>query len=463
MLRASPLLLLLACTPDPGGPDAAPKDDTASSVALPAPTTRLHDDFGSLVYAAWDQPVEATTWVTYTFDGTTLETPHVLTPVGPTEVLLLGVPYGVDVALHVTTEDTAGPDATITTESLPDGLVVPEEVSGDEALQDPSLRYLYMSMSERPSGANVGLTEDWWVFILDRQGRVVWARKTPPDAASLQPRVSYDGHRLLLDESTFWGDLDHGAASRLLSMTIDGTVEQTWQTPGMHHPYVQIADGSILYGAWDGNNETLEQLSPDGTQRRVWSCADALAERGLSDLLDQSTCASNTLAWRASDDTVLFSMYTLFTVFEIDRATGATLRTYGQLDGSWAMDPPEAGFWWQHGVHWTDEGTLLVSTYETERGVDTIVREYTPDPDTQTLHETWNMGLGSGIWGQYMGEPHRLENGNTLHNTGSEPRLREGTPDGTIVWDVNFRQRSGSRSEAWMGRSTPITDLYDFL
>jgi hypothetical protein len=50
-----------------------------------------------------------------------------------------------------------------------------------------------------------------------------------------------------------------------------------------------------------------------------------------------------------------------------------------------------------------------------------------------------------------------------LHNTGSEPRLREGTPDGAIAWDVQLGQYDGSREESWMGRSTPVSDLYEFL
>jgi hypothetical protein len=54
-----------------------------------------------------------------------------------------------------------------------------------------------------------------------------------------------------------------------------------------------------------------------------------------------------------------------------------------------------------------------------------------------------------------MGEAHRLPNGNTLHNTGSDSRLREFAPDGTVVWELDWMG-----NDVEIGRSTPITDLW---
>ena len=56
-----------------------------------------------------------------------------------------------------------------------------------------------------------------------------------------------------------------------------------------------------------------------------------------------------------------------------------------------------------------------------------------------------------------MGEAHRLPRGNTLHNYGTAARIREVTPEGEVVWDVGFSQGS------WLGRTTPIANLYDLL
>ncbi len=49
-----------------------------------------------------------------------------------------------------------------------------------------------------------------------------------------------------------------------------------------------------------------------------------------------------------------------------------------------------------------------------------------------------------------------LGNGNTLHNCGSGARVREITPAGEVVWDLTFS------SGTYLGRTTPIDDLYAF-
>ncbi len=78
------------------------------------------------------------------------------------------------------------------------------------------------------------------------------------------------------------------------------------------------------------------------------------------------------------------------------------------------------------------------------------------DEKTETLTEVWNFGIGDGLWSRNMGEAHRLPNGNTQHNYGETARLREATPDGTVVWDIDWG------SPRVIGRTTPIRDLYDF-
>ena len=51
---------------------------------------------------------------------------------------------------------------------------------------------------------------------------------------------------------------------------------------------------------------------------------------------------------------------------------------------------------------------------------------------------------------------HRLANGNTLHNYGSDGSIREVTTDGDLVWGMEF---DGTRL---MGRSVFIEDLWAF-
>ncbi len=66
--------------------------------------------------------------------------------------------------------------------------------------------------------------------------------------------------------------------------------------------------------------------------------------------------------------------------------------------------------------------------------LETVAREYELDEETMTLRQVWAFGEGQGLHAHTAGEALRLPNGNTLHNYGSFGRLREVTPDGTIVW-----------------------------
>lgn len=450
----TPWWLLAAClAPDPG--DAAP-----DPLPVEAATASLHPDVGSVVVVRWDQLASADTWVEYHLpDEGWRATPRRATAAGAQEALILGVPYGTPIRWRVAADTGHGAqvdaEATLETGPLPEGVPEVRAASGDPDAWDPSLAFLVLSLSDLPEPGDYALFSRWWVLIVDRAGRVVWARRTPGDAVSLHPRVSADGRALLVDESTFWASYDGGQASRVHRMALDGTVSATWDTPGLHHPFTDTDDGALLWNAWADEDETIEELAADGTRRSIWRCGAYTATVGVGD-----TCGSNTLSWSATTGTLLFSSYTLDTVFEVDRASGDTLRTFGQLDGSWSMDPEKADLWMQHGVHWTDAGTLLVSTYRSPRVEETVVREYVVDAPALTLRETWSFGVGDGVWGRYMGEPHRLPGGNTLHNTGSMPRVREATPDGTVVWDLDWSIGEDEAENPWLGRSTPVADIY---
>ncbi len=83
-----------------------------------------------------------------------------------------------------------------------------------------------------------------------------------------------------------------------------------------------------------------------------------------------------------------------------------------------------------------------------------MVREYALDRKDRVLREVWRFGDGDGIRATNAGEAHRLPGGNTLHNTGTTPRIREITPEGDVVWDLAF---SGTKL---MGRMVLLPDLY---
>jgi hypothetical protein len=237
-------------------------------------------------------------------------------------------------------------------------------------------------------------------------------------------------------------------------MTIDGAVLETIDAPGMHHCFIEMPDGSILWGAADGfDSERIMRRWPDGTVTTVWDCVPFYDSLGLVDW-----CHTNSIVYDEPTDTLLLSFPTDDTfVLEVDATTGDELRWFGHIPGSWSFDAPTSAFQYQHGVTWTDQGTLLLSSQLSPSNEDALVREYTVDEGTQTLTQIWSFGAGDGIDAVNAGEAHRLPNGNTLHNTGTTPRVREITAGDQVVWDLVW---PGDRL---LGRTVFVTDLYALL
>ncbi len=440
-------LVMMACKPT--DPDPSP-DAVLAATDLRA---EVLETMGSVVALRWSQAVTGSARATFSIEGEDpQQTPIIDAQVGDNELLLLGVPFDGEVtwSLTLTADDgsvlTTDP-ATTLTDPLPEGVPQVDEISGDPDAWDAAARFVLTSMNGEGAASSRA-----WTFIIDRQGRVVWALETPTQRTTLHARRSHDGSEILIDHNSFWAIFDGGEASQVVAVGIDGVIAETIDTPNLHHPFTELADGTLVWGASTGfyADEVIRQRTPDGTVTDLWSC-----EALLDALSVDEYCGSNTLFWREESDTFLFSLYSVDSVIEVDHATGATLNTFGHLPGSWAFDPEESAFWWQHGVHVTSAGTLLVSTKAGEDVAETVAREYALDEHTQTLTEVWSFGIGEGVYGSEMGEAHRLTGGNTLQNYGSTARIREATPAGEVVWDATWSRGN------YIGRSEVIADLYD--
>ncbi len=408
----------------------------------------IHDDHGSIVVVSWQQLEANEGWVEYSADGSTwMRSPERALEEGAQDQLLLGVPYGADVSLQLVQTGetgTATSDAvTISTDKLPGGIPKGELMSADPARYDADRPYLLAGVYD-------------WTVIIDRQGEVVWAAETPLMRSTLQPQPSADGTEILVDHGSFWALFDGGERSTVQRMAIDGTVIATHDTAGLHHPFNELPDGSIVWAAMGGDDETLERLTPDGRQETIASCRELLG----GDYDGKGYCGSNTIRTSPDGGSLLWSLYSHDTVLEVDLDTGQALRQFGHHPGSWAFDPPSSAFWWQHGAYYTDDGTLLVSSYVADEDDELVVREYELDDANQTLRQVWSFRGSEAVHGETMGEAWRLPGGNTLHNYGEGQRIREVTPDGAVVWDLDF---SGGGLVWELGRSTPVEDLYDFM
>ena len=427
---------------------AALADDAAGVEGVQA---RLHEDFGSLVYASWTQLEAGTMHVAWYVDAGEWKTsPAVEVAAGETaEQLLLGVPYGTVVTYYVVrtvdgVEHWSAP-RTKETDPLPLDVLAPTVHVLDEAGVYGDGEYLFTSLNETTGGWTQGT---YWAFIIDRKGRVVWARETESNKWTIYARVSLDGDDLMLDEATYWSDFGSGEGGRVVRLKIDGTEVGSVDMPGLHHAWVELPGEQYAYGqATDDHNEYLTLVDPaKKTSTPIWECGATWSS---------TYCQSNALWYYEAGDSFLYSFYTHDTIVEIERTTGAELHSWGRMS-EWTFDPTTSQFDWQHGANYTDAGTLLTSSQLDEGSKDCVVREYTVNESANSLDEVWNFGTEDGIACNTAGEAHRLPNGNTLHNYGSNGRTREAMSDGTVVWDVEW---DGERLQ---GRSIFLEDLYAF-
>lgn len=478
------VLQLLGCDasdpPAPGPADVASpgidsgQPDTAADKEPPEPvevTAEVVEGLGTVVRVYWEHPEAAPTRLAFRVVGDSdwMHSPVVDTAAGPASQLILGVPFDADVEYRVLSgaEETAlAPAQTVRTGPRPEMLPEPIILANDPTLWSEDTPYIITSMNSA-GDSRYGL---WWVFVMNRDGEVVWAQQSGEDWISRHVSVSHSQQRLLVDHNTAWSLLDGGQASTIVEMTLDGTIHHTYPTPGLHHAFVPLPEDRLAWAARYARSERLMTIGRDGAVEEVWDCQTFQTEvlnegntgwggfpgdKDASGML--STCGSNALWWHEETDRFLYSFWSYDTVLEIDHQSGELVRSFGQTPGSWSFSPQQSAFWWQHGALYTAAGTLLVSTKDRRGGTETLVREYALDEEKQQLIEVWSFGEGRGIYGPYMGEAHRLANGNTLHIYGAGGHMAEVTALGEIAWEVTWE------GDQHNGHTTLWDDLYALL
>ena len=289
---------------------------------------------------------------------------------------------------------------------------------------------------------------NYYTMIFDREGRVVWAHLAPDEHWTLYTQVALTGDHILWDEATYWSDWGDGEGGKIHRWYLDAEISEI-PTDGLHHAFVQMPpDGETLI--WGSkyharNTEALVEMTEGETEATVlWTCADDWP--GVED------CESNCVYYSPERNSIFYSFYTNSSLVEIDYDTLETKWWAGEVEDGYAFDPEDTQFYWQHGVTWTPDDTLLLSS---TRGGNTTLREYTIDEPGETLHEVWEYDSGSHA--DTNGDAWRLSNGNTLHVVGSASNVYEVQSDGTKVWEIDW-----GRSNL-MGRGQFIEDLYDLV
>lgn len=433
-----PLLLLavLGCTSDDAKKTG---DDTAIPIPLTAEVSdlawTLDDDIRALGKVTWTQAAAVdATWVEFRVgDEDWRSSPAASGEPGAHEAWVAGVPYGATVEFRVGNEaggQTAVSDsAEGTTDALPPELELPTlDVPLPEVLE-PGVEWILVSLTTPKNGG--------WKVILDREGRIVWAQL----GAGGSMRVSVDGTQILSDEI-------EGGVYR---MRLDGTIVESIELPGLHHSFMEVSENALLYTGKEDGRDGVWERTADGTLTKLFDCATFWEEHAAG-----SPCDGNTLNWRESDDTVLFSSDNDNTVVHLTRS-GEVLAYWGQLEGSGTFASSDERWWKNHSPIWTDDGTLMVSSWLSPDDHTLVAREYAVSDTAPNLTQIYLCDMNAGILAEFSGETRRFDNGNTLLNYGPGATIREYTPDCEKAWEVAW-------PEGWrLHRLTTLSDLYPLL
>ncbi len=374
------------------------------------------------------------------------------------ETLLLGLGARTDVCVRLVVA-IDGVEQTSEERILETGIlerVVPElQVSAFEPdLVEPG--FLLLSTAMNP-GAR---------FVVDRTGKVLWSHAVEPGRLSPQISVEAEGAGFLSNEFSEYHDVDIGLV-RLLNLA--GETEWTQRTELAHHAFEQLPDGTLAFLAINVRDteefgsvvgDSIIELSPDGTEREVWNVWNHMDHFPLEtnngwDLgfypQGKDWSHGNSLRYDEALDTYTLSFRNLDTILEIERSTGAHLRSFGRY-GTVQVPEDEALIGAPHGAHWTSSNTLLFLTSPPGTGVSRAVELEVGEDSAEIL---WSWGEGQGLKALIMGEAERLPGGNTLVNFGSKGTLVEVTPGGEVAW------RAELEAGNWPGHASVFADWYD--
>jgi hypothetical protein len=415
----------------------------------------------TVLAVSWAQDIQSdSVRLRFTFENDQwFESPKKPGTRGSHRELVLGVPEKTDVTIQIVSQTANGEVACQTQgttgkvpRSVPRATILdcrPELMSRN--------RWMIGSVEDTPR-LNSRYVGPFIIYIIDRQGRIVWYYLDQAwNPAMTYPRIPSDGTHLVVDRSLRNG-INHPS---VFKTTLDFEYFEEFSTPEMIDSMDVTDDGSILYNSY----QWLIEQRPGGTTRNIWNCQRWAAATGAREI-DSQYCYSNAVAWNRRGDSVLLSFPYVNTVVEIDRRTGDLVGQWGELPGSWTMDPPTRRLDFVHGGNITPDGTLLVSSHEPGSGesydpVPHFFFEFELDRVNRIATEVWMFGESVDEWPRWKGEAYRVTGGNTLVNYGSGGSIWEVTPDGQTAWNVKWdADFPNDYINKMVGHSILINDLY---
>jgi hypothetical protein len=347
------------------------------------------------------------------------------------EALLLGLVAGTEYHFKVVlSEDDGGyesPIQSVTTGSLPLELpVLTAEGNGHDLFAVVPIL-----------GATTAVT------IINPEGEIVWYRIDNRDLDIYRARLSQDGKSVLYNAASVSGD--PADDSEIVRVSLDGKAVKRVPIPLLAHDFVEHDDGTLgviatEYREFEGANlrgDKIVEVAPNGSITTVWTswdCFDPAIDAG--DDMEHGWTFANALDFDPVESVYYLGMRNLSSIAKIDRDSGTCLWVFGSTAATIPFAQGASRFLHQHQFQVLGDAILIFDN-DGSPGTASRVIEYELDLAGLQASEVWRYSATPSLFTFVLGEPTRLDDGDTFVNWSVAGQMERVTPDGTRSWRVN--------------------------
>ncbi len=281
------------------------------------------------------------------------------------------------------------------------------------------------------------------IIVLDPQGRIVWYRTEDRELDFYRARLSRDGTSILYNAGSISGTPSE--ESELVRVALDGTSVSSVPLPLLAHDFVEHPDGTlgaivVHYRDFEGEllrGDSIVEIAPDGEARTVWTswdCFDPATTPGDEPTLGWTF--ANALDYDPAADAYYLGLRNFSSITKIDRTTGACEWVLGSFGRTLDFAAGSARFLHQHQFEVFGD-RLLVFDNEGAAGDESRILEYRLDFAANTATEVWSYVSEPSVHSFVLGEPARLEDGDTFIDWSAAGQLERVSADGRSLWKLN--------------------------
>lgn len=270
----------------------------------------------------------------------------------------------------------------------------------------------------------LGIGQDSWTLILDRDGDRVWWYPTAGRSDCSRALMSFDGSHFWMANANVPLSVT-APAGTLSRVRMDGTEAESFDVPYRHHDITVLPDESIAYIDYDESGATecdqVKEIDPEtGETRVVFDLHSVLPDR-------RGECHSNAIHWWPEADLYTVSVLYWNSIVAFDR-TGTFRWAFGGEPNTFSAVDWQG----QHGHQLLESGIVLFNNSETSSS---HVLEYRWEGTNAHLVLDFSHPDRKTV---SFGNVQRLSNGNTLVTYSNQGVIWELDAAGLLVQEILF-------------------------